>query len=66
MMISMISIIYQSTNKERYSMGLLKKEEKQCTNCIVQLNLINYYIITKALLKVKILVCIMTQKDILA
>ena len=54
--------IYQPTNKERYLMSLLKKEEKQCTNCIVQLNLIIYYIIKKVLLKIKILICIMTQK----
>ena len=52
-----------STNKkERYLMSLLNKEEKQCMTCIVQLNLIIYYVITKVLPKIKISVCIMTQK----
>ena len=56
--------IYKSTSKEKYSMGLLKKEEKQCVNVngIVQLSLIIYYIITKVVLNIKILVGIMTQK----
>ena len=38
------------------------KTIKDQKNCIMQLKLIVYYIITKVLLKIKILVCIMTQK----
>ena len=60
MMMILKKTIYQSTNKEIFN-ELIKERRKTMHELHSSVNLIVYYIITKILLKIKILVCIMTQ-----